>query len=320
MGERTLLLRLLAAGFYGFASFMIIVANKVVLTSYKFPSFQVLGLGQMLVGLIVLLIGKQIKVIHFPGLTRDTFQKIWPLPVLYLGNLIFGLGGTKKLSLPMFTVLRRFSIWFTMIAEVYVLGAKPSRTVQFTVFLMIFGAIVAASADLSFDLVGYAFILLNNVFTAANMVYTKKKIDAKDLGMYGLLFYNSLFMIIPAISIALYQDEFNKVKNFPDWFNVWFLLYFGASCIMGFILNYSTVLCTDYNSPLTTTIVGVLKNLLVTYIGMFLGGDYVFNWVNFIGLNISVSGSLLYSYVTFKKPAPPKADVTINIEKPPLTV
>lgn len=47
-------------------------------------------------------------------------------------------------SLPMFTVLRRFSILMTMIAEFYILGINPSVAVQVSVYTMIFGALVAA--------------------------------------------------------------------------------------------------------------------------------------------------------------------------------
>jgi len=42
-----LMFKVAAALFYGVSSFMIMVVNKRVLTVYKFPSFQVLGLGQV---------------------------------------------------------------------------------------------------------------------------------------------------------------------------------------------------------------------------------------------------------------------------------
>lgn len=250
--------------------------------------------------------GKQFGVITYADFSTDIPGKLFPLPLMYFGNMMFGLGGTQALPLPMFTAIRRFSILMTMMLEFKILNIRPSKPVQFSVWCMVGGALLAASDDLTFNLHGYTYVMITNVLTAANGVFLKKKLDTIDVGKYGIMFYNSLIMLVPAVIGAWILGDLDAAINYEHWSNPLFFVQFFMSCVMGFVLSYSILLCTQFNSALTTTIIGCLKNICVTYLGMFIGSDYVFSWLNFIGINISVVGSLLYTYITFGRKEPPR--------------
>ncbi|KAJ8380833.1 hypothetical protein SKAU_G00016110 [Synaphobranchus kaupii] len=298
--EHSGLLKFLSAAFYALCSFLIIIVNKTILTNYRFPSYMFLGIGQMATTIIILYTAKKNKAINFQDFDRSILYKIFPLPLLYVGNHITGLASTKKLSLPMFTVLRKFTIIMTMILESRILRKTFPGRVVCSVCAIVFGALLAASSDLAFDIEGYYFVFLNDLFTAASGVYTKKKLGSETLGKYGLMFYNACTIIIPTLLLSFCTGDLLKAITFEDWMTFTFIFYFLVSCIMGFVLTYSIILCSHYNSALTTTIAGATKNVAVAYIGMFVGGDYMFSWLNFIGLNICMSGGLVYSYLTFR--------------------
>ncbi|XP_074809235.1 nucleotide sugar transporter SLC35D2 isoform X2 [Natator depressus] len=274
--------RLLSAFFYGTCSFLIVLVNKTVLTTYRFPSPMVLGIGQMTTTILILYVSKLNKIIHFPDFDKSIPVKLFPLPLLYVGNHISGLTSTSKLR-------KRYSLGIVV-----------------SVFAIILGAFIAAGSDLSFNLEGYTFVLLNDIFTAANGVYTKQKMDPKELGTYGVLFYNAYFMVIPTMILSFSTGDLQQVTDFKHWTNFLFLFQFLLSCFLGFLLMYSTVLCSHYNSALTTSVVGAIKNISIAYIGMLVGGDYIFSILNFIGLNICMAGGLRYSFLTLRDHNKPK--------------
>ncbi|XP_046520473.1 UDP-N-acetylglucosamine/UDP-glucose/GDP-mannose transporter isoform X6 [Equus quagga] len=251
--------QLLSALFYGTCSFLLVLVNKALLTTYRFPSPVILGIGQMAATIMILYVSKLNKIIHFPDFDKKIPVKLFPLPLLYVGNHISGLSSTSKLS-----------------------------------------------SDLAFNLEGYIFVFLNDIFTAANGVYTKQKMDPKELGKYGVLFYNACFMIVPTLVLSASTGDLRQATEFNQWKNVLFLIQFLLSCFLGFLLMYSTVLCSHYNSPLTTAVVGAIKNISVAYIGMLVGGDYIFSVLNFVGLNICMAGGLRYSFLTLSSQLKPK--------------
>ncbi|XP_072452990.1 nucleotide sugar transporter SLC35D2 isoform X1 [Notamacropus eugenii] len=303
------LIRLLSALFYGTCSFFIVLVNKTVLTTYSFPSPLFLGIGQMAVTIVILYISKLNKIIQFPDFNKSIPVKLFPLPLLYVGNHISGLSSTSKLSLPMFTVLRKFTIPLTLLLEVIILRKQYSLSIIVSVFAIILGAFIAAGSDLNFNLEGYIFVFLNDIFTAANGVYTKQKMDPKELGKYGVLFYNACFMIIPTFVISISTGDLQQATEFSQWRNILFIMQFLLSCLLGFLLMYSTVLCSYYNSALTTTVVGAVKNVSIAYIGMLFGGDYIFSVLNFLGLNICMGGGVMYTFLMLQNPEHPKQRV-----------
>lgn len=282
---------------YMFFSLVIIFSNKLVLTTYRFPSYIMLAMLQTFFTffLIQIIFSSNIRTTEVPEL----FRKIFPLAMCSALDIVMGIAGTGSLSLPLFTALRRISNLFIMVGEHILLGTRRNVQIHCSVVIMVIGAIVAAIGDITFDILGYTYIIINNLTTTGKALFTRSRLRDYNFSSLELLYFNSLFML-PILLIATYlQCDFEEIFNFEHWKSPRFLLCFIFSCCSAVALNYSQMQCTRYTSALTTSILGVIKNIIVTYAGMFVGGDYVYTGLNFTGVTIGAIGATLYVILTY---------------------
>jgi hypothetical protein len=114
-------------------------------------------------------------------------------------------------------------------------------------------------------------------------------------GLYAQ-FYGQGVQVGPGEGVLLWESTVTKVRAFEGWDRSYFLFFFFSASVLGSVLNYSIFLCTAYNSALTTAVIGCLKNVATAYLGMLLFSDFSYNLPNFIGINISIAGSIYYTY------------------------
>nr|CDS19594.1 UDP glucuronic acid:UDP N acetylgalactosamine [Echinococcus granulosus] len=259
-----------------------------------FPSSIFLAASQMCITFVVLLSFSLCGFVKVPKPSQTLILRIIPFSCIYAVDVTMGLAGTGAISLPLFSALRRISNFFILFGERYFFGKRHSVLTHVALVTMITGAFVAASGDINFDPIGYSFIFINNLSTAAKGLLTKSRLSKHNFSSTTLLFYNSIFMFPFMTFLAVYTGAIQPVVEFSLWTNGFFVAGFIFSCLAAVTLQFLTFECTRLTSALTTSVVGVMKNTIVSYGGMFVGGDYVFTVVNFCGVTIGTIGAITY--------------------------
>jgi hypothetical protein len=108
--------------FYAVSSLGVIFANKIVLSTYAFPSVQTLAFLQFASTTLALKVANSLGYITLLPISFRGIKSILPLSACYLLNILTGLSATQNLSLPMMVLLRRASILMTMVSSGFFFG------------------------------------------------------------------------------------------------------------------------------------------------------------------------------------------------------
>ena len=179
-------------------------------------------------------------------------------------------------------------------------AAVGSITATFQVLasisVMVAGAVIAAATDLSFNAAGYFAVIINDFFTAGYLVMLKHFTPTKGMDSFSILFYNSLISVVPLLAATWALGDLQRIRAFDFSAGVPLQLTMAAAVSLGVTINHSTYVCTRANEPLTTSVAGSFKNILMTGVGMMAFGDYVFDSANLLGIAVSMIGAVWYAY------------------------
>ena len=93
--------RIGTALFYAISSIWVIFANKIVLSTYKFPSVLTIALLQFASTTLALRVASALGYVSLLPISLRGVRSILPLSSCYLLNILTGLSATQNLSLPM---------------------------------------------------------------------------------------------------------------------------------------------------------------------------------------------------------------------------
>ncbi|KAG0583300.1 hypothetical protein M758_3G126700 [Ceratodon purpureus] len=296
---------------YMVCAVLLVMFNKAALSSYKFPTANVITVLQMIVSTALLYVLRKLEIIKFTddGPDKAAFKRFVPLRILreasplaiaYLFYMVVGMASIRGVSVPMYTTLRRTTVLFTMIMEFFLVGQRHTTPVITSVAIIVFGVIIAGSRDFSFDLGGYSLVFLSNLATAIYLATIARLGKTTGLNSFGLMWCNGIICGPILFAWIVLSGELNTALNFESIHVLSFQTVIALSCMMAFCLNYTIFLNTTLNSALTQTMCGNLKDVGTVLIGWIWFGGLPFDWLNVLGQLLGFIGSGMYAYCKVK--------------------
>lgn len=299
-GVETMIKGIAAAAFYGVCSVSSAFVSKTLMDTLDFDFPVTIMVTQMLFTIIVLEILCLLGVITLPTYTlKRGLSFVWPA-LFYGANAVLALSALSHMNIAMYGVLKRCVPLSTLILSTVILKQGcPSRLTMLTVCLLCIGCIIAGYGDMTFNFAAYTCGTLSNFTQAMYLLLVQRHSQQHKLATTETLqlnCYNSLPILLLAAAV---NGELRDVWSYPVASHKFFWIVFFFTVSVGMLLNYSLFLCTGLTSALTTSVVGGLKAMAQTLLGLVTFGGVSNNMPTYIGIVLNLIGGVGYIAVKY---------------------
>ncbi|KAK1264964.1 hypothetical protein QJS04_geneDACA017027 [Acorus gramineus] len=275
------------------SSVSIVICNKALISTLGFTFATTLTSWHLLVTFCSLHVALLMKLFEHKPFDARAVMGFGILNGISIGLLNLSLGFN---SVGFYQMTKLAIIPCTVLLETLFFRKRFSRTIQFSLTILLLGVGIATVTDLQLNGLGSVLSLLAVVTTCiaqimTNTIQKRFKVSSTQL-LYQSCPYQAMTLFItgPFLDGLLTNQNVFAFKYTPQ-----VLVFIVLSCLISVSVNFSTFLVIGKTSPVTYQVLGHLKTCLVLAFGYVLLHD-PFSWRNICGILVALLGMILYSY------------------------
>ncbi|XP_062081598.1 UDP-xylose transporter 3 [Humulus lupulus] len=294
------------------SSVSIVICNKALISTLGFTFATTLTSWHLLVTFCSLHVALWMKLFEHKPFDARAVMGFGVLNGISIGLLNLSLGFN---SVGFYQMTKLAIIPCTVFLETIFFRKQFSRTIQFSLIILLLGVGIATVTDLQLNALG-SFLSLLAVLTTCvaqimtNTIQKKFKVSSTQL-LYQSCPYQAmtLFIIGPFLDGLLTNKNVFAFKYTPQ-----VLFFIVLSCLISVSVNFSTFLVIGKTSPVTYQVLGHLKTCLVLTFGYVLLRD-PFSWRNILGILVAVVGMVLYSFYCTRESQQKASEVPVQLSQ-----
>lgn len=271
---------------------------------------------------------------------RWEMVKIWtPVNFVFVAMNVTGFYALRSIGAGTFTVLKNLSNVLIIAGDAYLFGKSYTWHVYACLGVMIFSAILGAWSDVSFNVEGYAWQLLNCIFTATYSLYLssvirKARADAtaaaehdhgklpitnasstssedsnrpsetatrfpSDLTEVQMVYYNNVLSLLPCTLLVLCFNEVGPLLSYDRYMQWEFQAIVLIGGLLGFSVSFASIWCMSRTSATMFSLTGSMNKVVVAAVGMWLFHEPV-EPLNLLSVGMGLVAGMLFVFAKQK--------------------
>ncbi|EFJ42785.1 hypothetical protein VOLCADRAFT_66734 [Volvox carteri f. nagariensis] len=306
---------LAAEAVYCLVSAGTILFNKHALSTYQFPAPNALLTVQFGIAVLLLKILDFVGILHLEPMRWEVIKMWIPVNVIFVLMNASGFYALMSVSAGMFTVLKNLSNLLTILGDWYFFDKTYSWQVWACLGLMILSAAMGGWTDLSFSPSGYAWQLVNCVFTAAYSLHLSSVVRAvstpRRLSELSMVYYNNVLSVPLLMLLSVAFGEPARLRNYALLRDPEFNLVVLMGALLGFGVSFASIWCMSRTSATIYSLTGSMNKVVVAVAGMWYFAEPA-SATNVLSIAMGLLAGFLF---VFAKSAPaPGRSPTVNPE------